>query len=136
MVKHASVNNLLWRVFLWRNPIEKSIKKSPSITRIAGPDDPIYKEGWTITTTGYGADPRNHILNWQSLLAKQINLLTRRKLMSKSKKPPRKRRTDGPPRRHGKSNSPLVRRARRSRLRAAYGDIFYEERSNEEETDG
>ena len=29
-----------------------------------------------------------------------------------------------------------VRRAGRSRLRATYGDIFYEERSNEKETDG
>ena len=32
--------------------MKKSIKKSRSITRIAGPDDPIYKEGWTITTVG------------------------------------------------------------------------------------
>ena len=39
--------------------MKKSIKKSRSITRIAGPDDPIYKEGWTITTVGvWGRPPK------------------------------------------------------------------------------
>ena len=39
--------------------MKKSIKKSRSITRIAGPDDPIYKEGWTITTIGvWGRPPK------------------------------------------------------------------------------
>ena len=32
--------------------MKKSIKKPRSITRIAGPDDPIYKQGWTISTVG------------------------------------------------------------------------------------
>ena len=35
------------------------MKKSRSITRIAGPDDPIYKQGWTITTVGvWGRPPK------------------------------------------------------------------------------
>ena len=39
--------------------MKKSIKKPRSITRIAGPDDPIYKEGWTITTVGvWGRPPK------------------------------------------------------------------------------
>ena len=32
--------------------MKKSIKKPRSITRIAGSDDPIYKQGWTISTVG------------------------------------------------------------------------------------
>ena len=39
--------------------MKKSIKKPRSITRIAGPDDPIYKQGWTITTVGvWGRPPK------------------------------------------------------------------------------
>ena len=35
------------------------MKKSRSITRIAGPDDPIYKQGWTISTVGvWGRPPK------------------------------------------------------------------------------
>ena len=32
--------------------MKKSIKTPRSITRIAEPDDPIYKQGWTITAVG------------------------------------------------------------------------------------
>ena len=36
----------------------KPIETSPFITRIAEPDDPIYKEGWTITTRVWGRPPK------------------------------------------------------------------------------
>ena len=39
--------------------MKKSIKKPRSITRIAGPDDPIYKRGWAISTVGvWGRPPK------------------------------------------------------------------------------
>ena len=38
--------------FFWRNMMNKPTKKRRSFVRFAKAGDPIYKEGWTITTRG------------------------------------------------------------------------------------
>ena len=47
------------RVFLWRNMMNKPTKKRRSFVTFAKDDDPIYKEGWTITTRAWGRLPKS-----------------------------------------------------------------------------